>query len=318
MDAEETNIAKCGQADQRAALELVLQPLAPDHRRPLVESLQRLIDEPLGSFDALVTAHRHDRLIAAAWAQPQPGATAALWLPQADGVRLDMLATPLIAEAMRLADRAGVELTQVLLEAEQADIMPDLLACGFRRLTSLDYLEWSPDLSPPAEGASESSDASDSGDPPALELTPAASLDRNELERLVAQTYVDTLDCPELDGLRTIAEVLDGYEQTGDHDPALWYVLTLDTQAVGVLLLTQHNSSQQMELIYMGVCPPARGQRVGQAAIARAQRIAADKQMSRLVLAVDARNTPAKRVYANAGFMTWTRRVVYYRPRPAE
>ena len=308
MASDELRIGKCDPSDLRAALELVLQPLAPDHRAPLVESLQRQRGEPLGPYDALVTARQAKQLVGAAWAQPQPGATAALWLPQAVGVRIDRVATPLIESAMRLADQAGVELSQVLLESERDDITPDLKACGFRRLTSLDYLEWSCESpNPPAPESSA-----------AIEFVPVTEIDRGDLEQLVAQTYVDTLDCPELDGLRSMADVLAGYEQTGDHDPALWFVLRHSGQDVGVLFLCEHQSSRQMELIYVGVCPPARGQRLGYQAISTAQKIAADRKTERLVLAVDTRNTPAKAIYETTGFQTWTQRVVYLRPRPKQ
>ncbi|MEM9186632.1 MAG: GNAT family N-acetyltransferase [Planctomycetota bacterium] len=318
MGAAGIQIAVCDEATLRAALELVLAPLPPNQRGPLVDTLGRLRDEPLGAFDALVAATARGRVVAAAWGQPQPGKTAALWLPQTDGVPLELVAIPLIERVAACADAAGVELTQVLLESDDAAATAPLLAAGFRRLTKLHYLEWRPALDSQLEEGDEKPHVDQSprrapSNPPP-DLTPASSIDRCSLEALVASTYLGTLDCPELDGLRSVGDVLDGYEQTGEYDPDLWFVLRQDDREVGVLLLNEHRGSGQIELTYMGVAPTARGRGIGRSAVEAAQAIALKRGAERLVLAVDNRNTPARNVYKQVGFRHWACRYVYLRP----
>ncbi|MEM8865740.1 MAG: GNAT family N-acetyltransferase [Planctomycetota bacterium] len=306
MGERNISIGVCAEADRRAALGLVLRSLPADQRGPLVESLGRLQGEPLGAFAALVVARQADRVVGATWAQPQPGRTASLWLPEVDGVRADRVSGPLIREAMQRADAAGVRLSQVLLESPQDPATPDLQANGFTLLTTLHYLQWlgdSPKSTPAAESCG-------------VEFVAAESIGRTQLETLVGQTYTDTLDCPELDGMRSIADVLSGYEQTGDHDPALWFVLRQADEPAGVLLLNEHRSSRQVELTYMGVVPSARGRGIGAAAVTAAQKEAARLKADRLVLAVDDRNLPARKVYQHAGFKPWATRTVYIRPAP--
>lgn len=297
-------IGVAGPSSRRAALALVLRSLPADQRGPLVESLGRLRGEPLGAFDALVAVTEGDRVVASAWAQPQPGRTASLWLPEAEGVRLDRVSSPLIELAMKRADAAGVQLTQALVESSSDPSVPDLLACGFKRLTELHYMEWrgsQKPFVPPHDAAP-------------ISLAPIDSVGRSRLEEIVGLTYESTLDCPELDGMRGIGDVIDGYQQTGDYDPALWFLLNRQGEDAGVLLLNEHRASRQIELTYMGVVPAHRGAGIGLQAVAAAQRVAKNQQAERLVLAVDDRNGPARAVYRAAGFRPWASRTVFIRP----
>ena len=63
----------------------------------------------------------------------------------------------------------------------------------------------------------------------------------------------------------------------------------------------------------MGLIPEARGQEHGIDIVRYAQWLAAEAGAERLVLAVDAANAPAIRVYSAAGFQTWDRRSVFLR-----
>lgn len=304
MFAGDLQIGVADESCRRDALELTLRSLPADHRAPLVESLGRLRDEPLGAFDALVAVRQKGRVVAAAWVQPQPGRTASVWLPEAEDVRLDRVSGPLLQLALQQADAAGIQLSQALVESDSQPSVPDLVANGFRRLTDLHYLEWlvssSTIAEPPANAA--------------FSLAPIDSLSRTSLEELVTATYEQTLDCPELDGLRPVSEVLDGYQQTGDFDPALWFVLQYERKPAGVLFLNEHRASRQVELTYMGISPEYRGRRLGYHAVAAAQQAAERQQAERVVLAVDDRNSPARAVYQVAGFKRWASRIVFVRP----
>lgn len=299
-------ITFCCETRVHAALDLVLRRLPTNQRGPLVDALSRLRGEPLAPFAGLVTATQGARVVGAAWAQPQAGRTASLWPPELVGTRSTEVSQQLINKALAACDAAGVTMCQALLEPDEKSAAEDLIACGFHHLTTMRFLGWSP-------AGGESSEAQRSTD---VELQHADTLDRRELEALVAETYRETLDCPELDGLRPVADVLDGYEQTGDYDPGLWFVLRQGEAAVGVLLLNEHRASKQMELTYMGVTPSARGRGVGHAAVRAAQSAASKRKVEQLVLAVDDRNAPAIAVYTEAGFTAWAQRSVLVRPLP--
>jgi ribosomal protein S18 acetylase RimI-like enzyme len=136
-----------------------------------------------------------------------------------------------------------------------------------------------------------------------------------QLESVVEQTYRHTLDCPSVQGLRTVGEVLAGYRTVGQFDPARWLIVhdCRTNAAVGCLLLTEHTNDNHWELLYMGVTPEARGRGLGLEMVRHGQFLAGQSTVERVVLAVDAANSPAIAVYAAAGFETWDRRSVFLR-----
>ena len=128
---------------------------------------------------------------------------------------------------------------------------------------------------------------------------------------VVERTYVGTRDCPRLDGVRPIGEVLDGYRAVGRFDPARWLVVAMRGNDVGCLLLADHPPHKLWEIVYMGIVPEARGNGFGLAVTRHAQWLAGKAGAERLVLAVDAANEPAIKGYAAAGFAGWDRRSVF-------
>lgn len=299
---EALEIRVCAREQLHAALELVLESLPPDQRGPLVDSLGRARGEPLAPFDALVVATEGPRLLAAAWGQPQPGKTASLWTPRARRRRLTSdVAIAMVERVVALADDAGVAVTQTLLEQEDDATLTPLLRSGFRRMAELWYLEWTPSTGLIGDALADAEfPAYDPGAP-------------GRLERLVERTYADTLDCPELEGMREVRDVLHGYRGTGEHDPELWRVIRHGGEDVGVLMLAEYPESRQLELVYVGVAPEARGRGLGARAVREVQKVARERGAQRVVLAVDSRNKPAVDIYRAAGFRRWAHRYAYLR-----
>ncbi|MFO0842885.1 MAG: hypothetical protein U0797_10890 [Gemmataceae bacterium] len=66
-----------------------------------------------------------------------------------------------------------------------------------------------------------------------------------------------TLDCPEVNGLRTVEEVVRGHQARTSTGPSRWW-LAQDGHAVGVLLVVEP-SPGEWEVAYMGVAAEARG-----------------------------------------------------------
>jgi ribosomal protein S18 acetylase RimI-like enzyme len=75
-----------------------------------------------------------------------------------------------------------------------------------------------------------------------------------------------------------------------------------DRQDLACLILADHPAADFLELIYFGVAPAGRGQRIGQSLLAEATQIARSLGRSRIVAAVDRQNLPALRVYLAADY----------------
>lgn len=150
---------------------------------------------------------------------------------------------------------------------------------------------------------------------PAVDWRAASELSRSRFERLLGETFDGTLDCPELNGVRTHSQVLKTFLigkpfRTGSSN---WNTVWLNGQLAGCLLLTAHNR-ELVELAYMGLVPAARGKRLGNKLIEMAKRQSLLWGASMLVVAVDSRNTPALQLYQRSGFQFHRRlRVFWYR-----
>lgn len=302
--ADAVEIGVCPAEQLRPALEMVLRTLPAQQRAPLVDSLAKLRREPLGAFEALVVAQQAGKLLAAAWGQPQPGKSCSLWPPQADrGETPAPLAEALIARAVSIADAAGISVTQSLAETSNDPLHVPLTQCGFEMIAELRYLQWKPTRTHPAPSPGE------------FVFEPFDPRDQARLQRVALSTYGHTLDFPELDGMRNIRDVISGYRCVGEFQQELWTYITRDGQDVGVLLLSEHPDTKQLELVYMGIVPEARGLGLGALAVSRAQSVTLQRRLERMVLAVDARNKPAQAIYRRAGFRVWAQRYAYLRPR---
>jgi ribosomal protein S18 acetylase RimI-like enzyme len=113
--------------------------------------------------------------------------------------------------------------------------------------------------------------------------------------------------------VRSVADVLAGYREQGVYRPEHWYLVAEEGYNLGVLLLAEHPSVGNWELVYMGVVPAARGRGLGEIIARFAIEAARRGEAQRLVLAVDAANAPAMAMYRRAGFLEWDRRTVYAR-----
>jgi ribosomal protein S18 acetylase RimI-like enzyme len=134
---------------------------------------------------------------------------------------------------------------------------------------------------------------------------------RMRLAATIERTYVGTLDLPALDGLRSIQDVIDGYLETGRHHPDGWRFVLHNDEDVGCLLLTEHPPHRAWEIIYMGIVPECRGRGWGLHITRYAKQLVREAGGQRLLLAVDTANTPARTMYAQAGFDALESRTIF-------
>jgi len=282
-------------ADQRPdALRLLHEGLDEDQQATLVYALNEAASHPENAFSGLLVA---DDLAGVVWVQLTPGRTAVVWRPAISSPA----AKALLKAAADFLDAQEIALAQVLTNPESPGESELLSEGGFQKLACLDYLTLDKDFFPNSQPDSE------------LQFLPHASDEPDRLGKLILQTYEGTLDCPELNGVRQPAEVLEGYAAQGTFSAERWFFIRLDNQDVGTLILTEHAGSENWELVYMGVTPSGRGKGLGWQIVQFALWQAARAGAQRLVLAVDQANQHALAVYRRAGFVVWDRKTVFVR-----
>ncbi|MEX2171167.1 MAG: GNAT family N-acetyltransferase [Pirellulales bacterium] len=295
-----TEILVCPPPLRAEAIKLVLRDLTPEQQVATVASTARLPEKSLDGLDALFVAICQRQITAAVWAQPQPGRTATLWPPQFAGESDTDVASELIEAATRRTGESDAAMLQAVIEPTDTFTPNLLLSAGFAHVAKLLYLEWLPKHFERSMR-------------PVPQFEPYHSGLRESLKQVIGQTYIGSLDCPKLDHLRSLDDVLEGYQATGDFDPTMWMLVRAEGHDVGALLLAWFAQTQQAELIYMGIVPAARGQGMGAALLSQAQALAIERRAEKLLLAVDAANIPARKLYQRAGFREWSQRNVYMR-----
>jgi ribosomal protein S18 acetylase RimI-like enzyme len=119
------------------------------------------------------------------------------------------------------------------------------------------------------------------------------------------------MDCPELNGLRTIEESVEGHRGQGKWRPETWRLAWLDEQPAGVVFMTELEDGVGWDVSYVGVTPEFRRRGVGRALALHALHTARAVGAPQLLLAVDRRNAPALRLYEGLGFQPTEHREVF-------
>jgi GNAT superfamily N-acetyltransferase len=293
----------CSEAERGQALTILYRRVANELRETLVG--EALDESRLGQLDlsGLWVGRRRGRIVAAMLSQVLAGRAAALWPPEV-GVTFGRaaLSVALVRSAVDDLRSRGVGLVQALVDASSPRrASEDFIQGGLPRVTELTYMTRDTSLPlPPRPGV-----------PQFLWRSFSEATERTFREVLDA-TYVDSLVMPELEGVRTLDDILASHRAGGRFDPSRWLVghLPDDPAAAGVILLGAGMESGTWEVSYLGLTPGARGRGLGRAALDHALALARP-HASRLELAVDARNLPAEHLYRRCGFDPFDRRGVH-------
>lgn len=128
-------------------------------------------------------------------------------------------------------------------------------------------------------------------------------------------SYIDTLDCPELCGMRETCDVVKSHRSVGRFDPKLWWIVLHEGRPSGCVLLNPCPEQTSVELVYIGMGPALRGKGLGKPLLAWAIGQATQGRGGWEVrCAVDERNGPALRLYDALGWRPCGRRVAMVRP----
>ena len=242
----------------------------------------------------LWVAERGGRVIWATLPITSPGHTLLLLAPagrprepegeDSAGKLLDKTCEHLAARGMRLA--------QVLLDPPDTSGRQVYLDHSFQQVAELLYLQADVRRTSPAPALPDGCDWINYSDD-AHDLFCSA----------IVKSYQDSLDCPGLNGLRHIEDVVAGHKSSGvDFDPSWWFVLRERGNPLAVLLLARAHVNNTAELVYLGLAPPARGRGLGDLVMRQAMHTLAINGVNALALAVDAQNAPALGLYYRHGF----------------
>lgn len=241
---------------------------------------------------------------ATALAVPHPGRTAMVFASRTNGSKPCQDTIEVLRHACVELSDIDVRIAQALLEPRELAERDAFVTAGFNVLATLSYLE-----------RSNENRIRKSGKPWPHDVTLETFSDSNSggFEEALSASYEDTLDCPGLSGLRETSDVLAGHMATGQFNPELWTLITIDNRPAGVLMLNPSSRQKTIELVYLGLAKWARGRGLGAMLLQRGLEQCAQREERAITLAVDESNAPAIRVYFKAGFKRLLRRVALIR-----
>ena len=189
---------------------------------------------------------------------------------------------------------------QTLLAPRETALATPLLRNGFRHITRLWYLKH--DLGFPAELLHAET---------ALTFLDYTQCDQQLFQQTLLASYEGTRDCPEVNGVRNLQDILEGHKAQGLYDPRRWWLVLKGEEPAGVLMLAELPEWEGWDLSYLGVPRWARRQGIGRELTRKAIFEAQAARASQLTLSVDDRNRPAWNLYTGLGFEAFDEREVY-------
>lgn len=207
----------------------------------------------------------------------------------------------LIAAALIEPKRRGATIAQAILDPDHGAVLRAMVDSGFTEIAELVYL--SRQVRNPIHGRILSDD---------YRLWRYDRSTHFRFGECIERSYIDSLDCPQLNGRRAIEDIIDGHKAAGEFDPELWMLLSdLEGVDLGVLLLNRLQGRQGYELVYIGLTPEARGKGLANALIRIALDTLAREGGGQIITACDATNAPARKLYHRHGFShTYARRAL--------
>ena len=181
-----------------AALELLFRHLPREETLAQIVIALPLLANAEEHGLRLFVARSSSELRAAMMAQALPGGTGLVWPPQGDADAEDAL----LHEAVTWLRESGVEIIQALLMPEEAETAEPLIRNGFTHPTRLWYMRHRLNDIPAASSLSFQS---------FCDGTHAA------FQQTLNRSYEGTLDFPEMNGIRTVEDVLNGHRAAGWH-----------------------------------------------------------------------------------------------------
>ncbi|MCC6581208.1 MAG: GNAT family N-acetyltransferase [Phycisphaeraceae bacterium] len=294
-DQDNDESLDCRRVEGVAHRQAVALLLGGDHQAhdAAVEHFLQFAQQQRMNLDHCWAAMRGDQPHMTALLVPSAGRTAVLFLSCVRRRRDMPMAVRLIRAVCASLDPQRIRLVQVLLDLGQKLEADALEEAGFHSLAELVYMER------PIRGENRVLQRDSK-----IEVSHWSEDNRALFARAIIASYEQTQDCPALLGVRHIDDVMDGHRATGVFHPALWHVLHVGPEPVGVMLLSHLPSRRAIELVYLGLSVPWRGQGLGRRLVQHAMSLAGAYQADRMLLAVDRANAPALALYRGLQFVS--------------
>ena len=272
------------------ALQLILaQGHALAGEEQIVDFLRFSVYRGIDMTSIWVAEHAHD-LVWAILPVVSPGRTMLLFTPTYVPANYrDSHVCPLIERVLEHYRGRAIDLAQVLLDPSEKTAIRVFEQCQFERMAELVYLD------------REVHRAHDTALPPGFSWDVYSPATHDEFARTISLSYEASLDCPSLNGRRSVEDIIAGHKSAGEFDPKLWFLLRENGQPVGVLLLNRSPRTDALELVYLGLARPQRGRGLADAMMRHAIAAADSIGSRRLSLAVDSNNAPALSLYHRHG-----------------
>ena len=303
MAGATTEVMLCPPSQRGRALEILYRRVPGGLRPRLIADALGEAERGLIDLSGLWVALRRGRIVGALLTQPLAGRAAAVWAPEVDpSWRRSATAVALVRAALADLKRRGFIIAQALLdESAPRHGASDLAQAGMLQITELIYLERTTRV--PLQVRPEV---------PTLHWEGLGPPTEGDFRAVLEATYTCSLDMPELEGIRSLDDILASHRAGGRFVAERWQVghLRDEPATAAVMLLSEIPDRDAWEVAYLGLTPSARGRGLGRAVLAHALELAA-VHVPRLELAVDVRNHPATRLYRIAGFTPFDQRTVH-------
>ena len=289
------------EAELEITLRFAFQHLSPNEADIRIVAMMQQYQSGQINLAGIFQAKIENTLIGALYAQRRPDGSVMLWAPVMEkGFPLD----PMFESLTQFCQSQNAFAAVALADRNQPFDEQALCTVGqFQYLSDLIHLA----VEVPSNELKDT--------PYRLQFVPLPDYSDNVAERLVRlvkDTYLQSLDFPDLMQIAPVKHVLEGYKTGTLFRPELWFFIQQEGVDVGVLLLTDI-APDQFELTYMGLLESARRQGFSREIVRFAIEITSRENRLLLLTSVDEKNVPACQSYLSHGFHAWDRRKVYAR-----
>lgn len=281
-----------------------------ERERLVREALHSAACQSLDLKHLLVARSSHsERLLGAVLGIERPGREAVVWLPAvAEGESPDGVGGVLLTELSQRLDRAGMVCSVVFVDPPLYGERDRLTFAGFPHLADLCLMQTRGTLQRefPFPGLT------------GLDCIPWQEDLSDQFAAVIEQSQQEAQDCPEVGPYRTGRDVLASHGASFPPQSQLWRLYRLQSSAepIAILLLGETRGAEELEIQYLGVVPRFRRQGVARLLLAEARRIADAQGKTRLHVAVESRNAPARALYEADGFHETRRYAIHLRLNP--
>lgn len=300
------------EARKRAALALLLIGRAKASEAAVDHFLRFAHEQSLDLSDLWVASEGgpNGKMLGCVLLVPNHGSTAMLFVGQASGWEDTAVIVQLIQSCCQGPGGASATVVQSLIDPGQVIEGQVLQRAGLTKLAKLIYMQ-----RPIEPGEHRVPRPASLGGCDRPRVVTYSGSTHADFAKAIEASYIDTLDCPGLVGMRQIDQIIAGHQATGRFVPENWLAYYDESGApIAVLLLAEVSQGAAHELVYLGVGPAYRGRGVGGALLNYAISESGRQGGGRLYLAVDDRNDPAVRLYMSSGFRASTRKIAYVMP----